>query len=86
MTVQNHKRLSQLKEFLNFSDDGYWLQYQNGYKQAEQDFISKVDRLTEALEWIMPKVHQGNHEGEFESCKKATCTEYRHAMEYVRGE
>ncbi len=32
--------------------------------------------LIEALEWIMPKVHQGNHEGEFEQCRKFTCSEY----------
>lgn len=36
--------------------------------------------LTEALDWIMPKVHQGNHDGEFGECPKATCMEYRKAM------
>ncbi len=34
----------------------------------------------ESLQWIMPKVHQGNHEGDFETCSKATCQAYRETL------
>lgn len=39
-----------------------------------------ANRYKTALEWIMPKVHQGNHEGDFGTCGKATCIEYRQAL------
>jgi hypothetical protein len=41
---------------------------------------ARVTRLSLALKWIMPKVHQAHHEGEFDSCQKSTCVEYREAM------
>jgi metallophosphoesterase superfamily enzyme len=42
---------------------------------------SKAKELLELLKWIMPKVHQGNHEGDIETCEKATCVQYRKALE-----
>lgn len=44
-------RLEKLKTLLNFSDDGYWEQYKNGYKQANFDLggmISAREILLEA--------------------------------------
>lgn len=51
MSEEKHNRLEQLKELLNFKDDGFFAQYCNGYKQAEIDLKPKIKRLTEALEW-----------------------------------
>lgn len=42
--------------------------------------IDTVKVMRDSLKWIMPKVHQGNHDGEFDLCKKATCVEYRKAL------
>lgn len=35
----------------------------------------RIRELESALKWIMPKVHQGNHDGEIEQCQKATIQE-----------
>lgn len=37
--------------------------------------------LIDTMTWIMPKVHQGNHDGELSTCSKATCQAYREALE-----
>ncbi len=50
-------------------------------KEIAESLTAKCTKYREALEWIMPKVHQGNHEGDFEQCPKATCVAYRQALE-----
>lgn len=49
MTVQKHKRLEELKDLLNFQEDGFFHQYCNGYKQAEQDLKPDLDKAISAL-------------------------------------
>lgn len=51
----------------------------NNSRPAREAICLAVD----ALEWIMPKVHQGNHDGEFSECGKATCVEYRKALSAI---
>jgi len=50
-------------------------------RREKEWLVDRVKRLESALQWIMPKVHQGNHEGDFETCMKSTCVEYRKALE-----
>lgn len=49
--------------------------------------LERRDRIIEvmdsAIKWIMPKVHQGNHEEELAMCQKATCTEYKKLLAAV---
>lgn len=56
-----------------------------GYAAAIADRNKDVEVLIEALEWIMPRVHQASHEGELIECPKATCIEYRKALASYRG-
>ncbi len=53
----------------------------DSYRPDYKKLIQCIKEMRGALEWIMPKVHQGNHEGEFETCEKATCVEYRKAIQ-----
>lgn len=39
-----------------------------------------VKDLVDGMTWIMPKVHQGNHDGELSTCSKATCQAYREVI------
>lgn len=59
-------------------------EYTRDYILLSANHADKLARallvMEEALKWIMPKVHQGNHEGSFEECGKATCVEYRRAF------
>lgn len=51
---------------------------------TEMEKLKKANEIMrEALEWIMPKVHQGNHEGDLADCPKATCVEYRKTLQKV---
>lgn len=43
-----------------------------------------VERYAMGIEWLMPKVHQGNHEGELSECPKAICIEYRTLLTSVQ--
>jgi hypothetical protein len=59
-----HPRLEQLKELLNFDDDGFFYQYCNGYKQAEVDFKSReaaIQKMVKALEFYAGL--WGEHQG-----------------------
>lgn len=58
--------------------------YDRGYERGKESLKEKLAVAVEALEWIMPKVHQGNHEGELSSCPKATCVEFRNALEKIK--
>ena len=40
----------------------------------------RIGKFREALQWIMPKIHQGNHERFFDTCTKAACIEYHKAL------
>lgn len=71
-----NKFISECRERLADGDVGNIYQYLDDLKLL----IEVVERQSGALEWIMPKVHQGNHEGEFISCGKATCQEFRQAL------
>lgn len=53
--------------------------YQGAMRCCEQltEAREAVKKMAESLMWIMPKVHQGNHDGPLEGCGKATCIEYR---------
>lgn len=72
------KRVEQIKAGLafkeypnaNFMLQGYELKF----------LFERIEKLEGALKWIMPKVHQGNHNGDLETCEKATCYEYRKAL------
>ncbi len=48
--------------------------------QKNSETINRLEKenklMREALDWIMPKVHQAYHEGELEKCEKGTCHEY----------
>lgn len=75
-------RIQQIEERLEKSRTD--LDYYTGGLMSNEDvayLIGLVKKYREALEWIMPKVHQGNHEGSLADCQKLTCQEYRKALE-----
>lgn len=49
-------------------------------QKSRDQLKARCAMLEDTLRWIMPKVHQGNHDGPFDECPKATCLEYRKAL------
>jgi hypothetical protein len=48
--------------------------------EREKKLRDRISKLRESLEWIMPKVHQGNNDWFFDQCTKVTCSEYHKAL------
>jgi len=84
MTPEQKARMDELADtsLVKHASDDECIAYCLGFRDA----LKEYEGLVASMEWIMPKVHQGNHEGEFQDCNKATCVEYRSALKRFRGE
>ena len=71
----------------HLNERAYWLELLEHRSANSAPALARaVLVLEEALHWIMPKVHQGNHDGSFDDCGKATCVEYRNALSKAEKE
>lgn len=79
----------ELKEALKYcekfkSEEWFATRTERSLFEALLSEHERANKLQAALAWIMPKVHQGNHEGALSECGKATCRAYWDVLREVK--